>query len=368
MFSKCFKTWLNQNAQNLSTSKWSDFLQEGYPDKDQFFGIIIETLDAWHRINNVSQLEEFFDKYADLGFAVIDQTGEFVIVHHPVFYDTGRIFGYTTNSFTDKPIKVILDSNCFTPIKPNFPMDWNKLPPPLLGPSPNTNFIDTPSTNQPIPKKRRKSSRILRPQTTLEANNHIINSIVLVTPSMLAHLLPLKQPFSLPDIKNALDSLDESILEHSTFSQFSDAHKLLVLLCNFRFCADKPDFHFRTHINQVRDDDLLHTISVDTFPLPVGSLFDPPSNKIATNIPTPSTTLEITPITINQSTDEEDPPIPSHTNHIHNTTPRNITNNDHTHINTTSNTDGADVKIRVFCSLNGLRKIPYFPVSSAQFT
>jgi S-layer protein (TIGR01564 family) len=126
MISKCFQDWINQHP-DIENNKWSDFLAIGYADKTAMADLLTDTIQAWHHIKDKETFENHFYDNHDSGFAVVDQAGELAIVHHPIFSDTGRIFGYTTNCITDNPIEVRLDEEFMTTISPAFDIDWNTI-------------------------------------------------------------------------------------------------------------------------------------------------------------------------------------------------------------------------------------------------
>jgi hypothetical protein len=85
-----------------------------------------------------------------------------------------------------------------------------------------------------------------------------------------------------------------------------------------KFCAHKNDFHFRTNLNQIRDQELITKIQELTFPLPVDALFRPPTPR--TIGPTLENSNTISPVTVQDPENETNDDNVDDEKHRHKTT------------------------------------------------
>jgi hypothetical protein len=143
MISKPFNAW--RKAQSTFDSTWENYLKHQYKGKPSVRGNITSCLGTWHQVRNNDDVESFFNDNPDAGTMVVDQCNEITIVHHPFFTDTGRMFGYTTNTIYDKPIEIVFHQDHLNPISPTLLIGKTKTAPKVV----DNTIKDTSEGNPP---------------------------------------------------------------------------------------------------------------------------------------------------------------------------------------------------------------------------
>jgi hypothetical protein len=288
MISKCFEKWIKRHQEHASTN-WSDYLTTGL-ENNNMLHTINECLDAWKQAKSFDDLLPYFHTHPDVGIGIVDQTGEFCIAHQLSFdQTTAKLYGFTTNSITEKPVEIVLHPDVFKPIMPPFEVLWNKAPPLVdighVTQSQTTQTTNTDPTQDSLQeqdedtkpaaaiKKKEKGKPIRKRRIsrhykkTIDLDNNTINSMILIPAEILAIVLPLRQPFNFDELKTTLDEFDQFVMQtYTTPSEHSSIHAATGLLRTFHECAEHKTFQYNCSINQIRDDTITTKVLENTFP------------------------------------------------------------------------------------------------------
>jgi hypothetical protein len=252
MINKAFNDWFHQHA-NIHENKWTDFTGSKVFDPDKTIQSICTSFDAWTQIRNPNDLHGYLVENPEDGLIIVNQTGEFTMIHNISTLPVGRIFGFVTNNMGDNPVEVVLHDNAFKPIAPTFKIKWNA--PPAINDTTNdehetaaaddiptnyehedTNIFDTDTAHNdpaedttpvvtkksaPATKKKKNVTCRSRKSQQLDVGRNVRNSCLIVPPAIIHLLLTIKQPFDFTKIRNTLDEFDLDTMATASHSEYT---------------------------------------------------------------------------------------------------------------------------------------------------